>query len=56
MCLINGDEAYFLSVDHCNEAFVIEAFGRHIAKNSQHTSLQASATGLNLSPPTMRER
>ena len=48
MSLINGDEAYFCSVNHRNEAFVIEAFGRYITMNYQHTSLQASAPCLDL--------
>ena len=48
MSLINGDEAHFCSVDHRNEAFVVEAFGRYITMNCQHTSLQPSAPGLDL--------
>ncbi len=48
MSLINGDEANFCSVDHRNEAFVIEAFGRYIPMKCQHRSPHASASGLDL--------
>ena len=55
MGLINGDEANFCSVDHCNEAFIIEAFGRYIAMNCQHNSPQASVPGLDLRLCEVRE-
>ena len=44
MSLISGDEAHFGGVDHCNEAFIIETFGRYIAMDSQHASPQASTS------------
>ena len=39
MSLINGDEAHLCSIDHRNEACIIEAFGRYITVDCQHASL-----------------